>query len=109
MARQLIDVHRIDVSGLSNPTYDVIPADGVEFTNTGNEILHIKAPSAATITITTPATVNGGLAIDDKTESLGAGDEIFLTDLDKRYFNNQDGTVYVDSDVTDTEILVFKG
>lgn len=107
MARAMITSDRITSAGLMNPTYDVIGVDGVEFANTGNEIVHIKAPSAATITIVTSATV-AGLEIADKTISLGIGEEVFLADLDKKYYNTGDGTVYIDSDVTDTEILIFR-
>lgn len=107
MARAMVDVQKIVSTGLINPSVTTIPADGVEFKNTGNEIIYINAPSAADITIITDATVADGLEINDRTISLSAGDEMYITGLDKRYYNNTDGTVYINSTVTDTEVAIF--
>lgn len=107
MARAMVDVQRVGSSGVTNPTYTAIPADGVEFANTGTELVIVKAPSAADITFVTDGTVDG-LSIEDKTVSLAIDDEYMITGLSKKYFNTVDGTVMVDSTQTDTEIAVIK-
>lgn len=108
MARATVNVQRIDSQGKTNPTYDTIPADGVEFKNSGKQMVHIIAPTAADITITTPATVNGDLAIDDRSFSLSIDDELFVGSFSKKYYNTEDGMVQIDSTETDTEIAVFQ-
>lgn len=107
MARAMVDVQRVNSAGVTNPTYTVFPVDGVEFVNTGTEIIIINAPTAATVTFITDATIDG-LTIEDKTVSLGIGDEYMISGLSKQYFNTPDGTVMVDSTQTDTEIAVIK-
>jgi len=109
MARAMVDVQKVDATGVTNPTYTVIGVDGVEFANTGREIVIINAPTAADLTFITDATVGEGLAIDDRTVSLGAGDEFMIANLSKKYYNTVDGTVMIDSSETDTEIAVIKG
>jgi hypothetical protein len=107
MARAMVDVQRVGSSGVTNPTYTTIGVDGVEFANTGTELVIIKAPTAADITFITDGTVDG-LSIEDKAVSLALGDEYMVTGLSKKYFNTVDGTVQVDSTATDTEIAVIK-
>jgi len=107
MAREMINTQRVNSAGLT-PTYTTMTVDGIEFSNTGNEIVHIKATTAAEITITTDATIDDGLTIEDRTISVGSGEEVFITGLDKRYYNTVDGTVYIDSDQTDTDIAILK-
>lgn len=107
MARIMLDVQKVGSSGLTNPTYTAMTADGVEFANTGTELVIIKTPTAADVTFITDATVDG-LAIDDKTVSLSLDDEYMITGLSKQYFNTVDGTVMVDSTEVDTEIAVIK-
>ncbi|MFW5981478.1 MAG: hypothetical protein ACOCRU_02755 [bacterium] len=108
MAREMVDTQRIDSNGITNPTYTTIGADGVEFANTGTEIVIIKAPTAADITFVTDATVDGGLSIEDKEVSLSADDEYMISNLSKKYFNTIDGTVMINSSETDTEIIILK-
>lgn len=108
MARATVNVQRIGVKGTKNPTYDVIGVDGVEFKNNGKQIAHIVTPTAAAITITTPATVNGDLAIDDRSFSMGIDDELFVGGFSKQYYNTEDGMVQIDSDQTDTTIAVYQ-
>lgn len=109
MARETLSVERIDTQGVTNPTYTTIGEDGVEFKNDGKVMAHIKASTATTVTVTTPATVNGDLDIDDRTYDLEADDEILVGGFSKRYYNTDEGMVEIDSDETDAEILVFKG
>lgn len=108
MARTMVSVQKVDANGVTNPTYTAVGVDGVEFPNSGNELVIIKAPTAADVTFITDATVDGGLSIEDLTVSLALNDEYMISDLSKRYFNTVDGTVYVDSTQTDTEIAVIK-
>lgn len=108
MARQDVNVADIDTQGITNPSYTVIGTDGIAFKNDGRVLAHVVAPSAATLTIATPATVNGDLQIDDRTFSLAIDDELLIGKFDIKYYNNADGEVLVDSDVNDTEIFVFK-
>jgi len=107
MARQLVDSQKITSTGLTNPTITTIPADGVEFKNTGKEIIYLNAPTSADITIVTDATVADGLDINDRTINMSLDDEVYITDLDKRYYNTADGTVMIDSTETDTEVAIF--
>lgn len=107
MARAMVSPQRVTSSGITNPTYTTIGVDGVEFENTGNEVLLINAPSAGDITFITDATVDG-LEINDKTISLSASDELVISNLSKQYYNTVDGTVKIDSTVTDMEIAVLK-
>lgn len=108
MARTMVNTDRISSAGLKNPTYTTIPTEGVEINNNGTEIIHIKAVTAGAITIITDATIDDGLTIEDRVINLGANEEVFVTGLDKKYYNTVDGTVLIDSDQTDTEIAVFK-
>lgn len=108
MAREMVDVQKVDSNGVTNPEYTTIGADGVEFSNSGTEIIIIKAPTAADITFITDATVEGGLKIEDKEVSLSGDDEYFISNLSRRYFNTVDGTVQIDSTETDTEIAIIK-
>ncbi len=88
--------------------YTAITADGVYISNpTSRVIVHVKATTAASITVSTAYTYNG-LTFQDRVIALGAGEECFIGPFDRTIYN-QSGTqeVWIDSDQLDTQILAL--
>jgi hypothetical protein len=110
MARAALTVQSLTDAGLNTDgKYTTMTAEGVSFANqTGfsKVILHIKATTAAQITIQTYQTING-LAVADRIVSIGAGEDMFIGPFPTSLYNQLDGTVLVDSDQLDTQILAF--
>ena len=93
-------------------TYDACNADGNYFANTGNEFIHIVNAAVAdqTITIATPATVDG-LAVADRSVVVTASEERFIGPFPTATYNDGDGRVQLtyDAVVTLTVALLKLG
>lgn len=77
----------------------IVPAgvQGDFWENSGREALIVwnASGSPVTVTITTPVTVDGNLAVADLTNSVGAGKLAFLGPFSKSIYNDGDGLVKV--------------
>lgn len=98
MARTTLSVQDTTLAGLT-PTYTAVDAaNGMQFANDGNVILHFKngGGGAITVTLQTPGKVSG-VDIVDPTVTVPAtnGDKMVRT-LDPSVFNQADGNVYLD-------------
>ena len=107
MARETITVEKIDIDSL-NATYTTMTVDGIAFLNSNKTFLHIVAPSAAVITIITPYTANEGLALEDRIISIAIGEEVFVGPFSPKIYEQNDGTIFVNSDQLDTDIAALK-
>jgi len=106
MARASVSVQDVVVGGL-NASYDTMTGDGISFENGSNVFAHVKATTGATITITTPATFEG-LDLEDRTISVSGGEEQFIGPFNSKIYEQSDGTVYIDTDQTDTDIAILR-
>lgn len=108
MARTVLTSQTTNRSGLTVSYTAGDAANGHEFNNDGEtKIVHVKNGGVGTLTITipTPGTVDG-LAIADRTVTVGAGVEMFIGPFkNSRYGNNGASAgsglvdVYLDLDV----------
>jgi len=109
MARTQITVQSITRSGLQ-PTNTALIADGHKFLNDG-KLTFIQVENGATaftLTIQTPKTVDG-LAVAERTISIGTNEEHLIGPFPADTYNQADGMVYLDySDVTDGTVSVLK-
>jgi len=90
-------------------TQPAAEAGGDVFPNTGKELLLIKNGSASpiTLTIATPATVDG-LAVSDRTVAIPAGETHLLGPFPTSYYNNASGQVALTySDATSVTVAVL--
>lgn len=109
MARTEISVQAISRDGLQ-PTYSALIADGHMFKNDGEHMfLHVKNDiTPFTLTIQTPQTVDG-LAVAEKTVSIGTSEEQFVGPFPVRTYNQASDLVYVDySNVTDGTVAALR-
>lgn len=77
------------------PTYAAASAGGDTFVNgDGRVILHVKNGSGASIdvTITTPYSLRGGIAVDDPVTAVPAGEDRMIGPFDPAVFNAAAGT-----------------
>jgi len=74
--------------------YSAAAAGGDDFVNTGKEFIHIRNASVGdiTVTIVTPATVDG-LAVADRAVVVTAAEERFIGPFQTTYYNNSSGKV----------------
>ena len=104
-----LTVQTISRTGLE-PTYGSAAAGGDEFANSGDEFIHIKNGDASshTLTIETPATVDG-LAVADRTVSIPAGEERMVGPFQAATYNDSGGLVQLTYDgVTSVTIAIIK-
>ena len=90
--------------------YDACNADGNYFTNTGNEFIHIVNAAVAdqTITIATPATVDG-LAVADRAVAIPASEERMIGPFPASVYNDANSKVQMTFDAVVTlTIAVIK-
>lgn len=110
MARTELTVQDIVRSGLE-ATYTAANGDGHYFSNDGKRtFIHVVNGDASdnTVTIQTPATADS-LAITDRTVVVTAGEERMIGPFPTQYYNQSDGTVYVDhSNTTSGTIAAIK-
>ena len=99
MARTALTEQTVTSAGLK-ATYEAANGDGNSFNNTSRTVFHVKnaAVGAITLTFNTPGTVDG-LAVAERTVSVGAGEEYFWRGAPSVYnqISGADvGKVYVD-------------
>jgi len=103
-----LSVQTIPLAGVK-PSYTAAAAAGDEFANNGRTFLHVKnsSVSAITVTLTTPASIDG-VAITDPTISVPGGEERMIGPFPQSIFNNANGRVAVGySAVTDVTVAAF--
>ena len=90
-----LTVTPITRSGIALPS-TAAGASGDVFTNTGKEALIVNNGGGVdtTVTITTPCTVDG-LAVGDRTVTVGASATKIIGPFPTGYYNNTDGQVAV--------------
>jgi len=91
-------------------TYASCAAGGDEFVNTGDEFIHIKNAAVAdqTVTIATPATVDG-LAVADRAVVITASEERFIGPFPSSTYNDANSKVQLTYDAVITmTIAVLK-
>lgn len=105
---------QIVVKGGLEPAYtNATASDGDMFSNTGKEFVHIVngGGSPCVVTVPTPATV-AGLAIEDKTVTVPAGEDRMIGVFEPGYYNQSGankGKCYVEYDqVTTVTIAVIR-
>ena len=104
-----LSVQTISRDGLE-ATYDAAAGGGDEFTNSGDEFIHIKNGdvSAMTLTIVTQATVDGQ-AVGDRTVAVPAGEERIVGPFPTGTYNDGTGKVQLTySAVTSLTIAALK-
>lgn len=109
MARAALTVYTPAAAG-TQITKTAMAADGFSFAFSGkNDVIHIdNGATAMVITLPTPAT-SGGLAIADRTVSIGSNESWVIGGLSRIYVQS-DGSVHIDTDdATDGEIYVTSG
>jgi hypothetical protein len=94
MARTALTVQQIVRAGLT-PSYSAANVDGHSIANGGErEFLHVKTGSTACdVTIVTPGTVDG-LAVADRTISIGTSSERMIGPFPRAQYNQADETVH---------------
>lgn len=110
MARAALTVYVPTSSGVQI-TKTAMAADGFSFVYAGRgDEIHIdNGATAMVITIPTPKTVDG-LAVADRTVSVGSNESFVIGDLGKDTYIQTDGTIHVDTDdATDGTIHVTRG
>lgn len=111
MARTDLTPQQIGRTGLA-PSY--VSADGANqnaFLNDGRTFLHVKngGGSSITVTIDTPITVDGVLAVGNLAVGVTNGQERIIGPFPPNIYNQTDGKVYVDwSAVTSVTVAAFR-
>ena len=95
-----------------NPHYHTPFSDANDYKvrNDGNVILLCRngTGSAATITITTPGTVDGDLAVPDRVVSVPVNGERVIADLDPAIYNSGLDLSFIVRDHTNLRIAVIQ-
>lgn len=105
----VLTVQTIAIAGLE-PTYAAAAGGGDSFPNTGDQFLHVKNGGVGdvTVTLTTPATVEG-VAIADPTVVVTAGEDRMIGPFPPSIFNDGNGRVAVGySGVTSVTVAAIK-
>ncbi len=94
------------------PTFVAAAGGGDTVVNDGRIMLYIKNGDASpiTVTITTPVSLRGGIAVDDPVTTVPATDEEIIGPFDPTLFNAADGTgvAIAYSAVTSVTIAVIR-
>jgi len=104
-----LTVEEIVRAGLE-PTFNAAAGGGDEFENSGSEFIHVKNghSGAQTVTIATPATVDG-LAVADRAVAVPAGEERVIGPFPRSTYNDAAGKVQLTySGVTLLTLAVMK-
>lgn len=99
----------INRTGLE-PSFASCASGGDEFVNNGNEFIYVKNGDGSphTVTIATPATVDG-LAVADREVAVPAGEERIIGPFPKATYDDTAGKVQLTYDaVTSLTIAVLK-
>ena len=108
MAYTSLTIQTVSKSGLE-PTYTAATlTDGEMWRNSGKEFIHVinAGGSPCVVTVATPATISG-LAIEDKTVSVPAGEDRMIGTFEPGLYNNpasgtDAGKIYVSYDQVTT-------
>lgn len=107
MARTALTAQQVAPTGLS-PSYSAANADGHQFANDGNTLLHVKngGAGACVVTVQTPQQI-AGLDVAEQAITIPAGEERLIGRLRPATYNRPTGaadpnTVYVDFDAVDS-------
>lgn len=97
MARTLLTSQAAVETGLAATYTAADGTNGNTYVLVPHRLLHVKngSASAITVTITTPLTVNG-LAVADRTISIAAGADQFISLNTSSAYMQPDGTAWVD-------------
>jgi hypothetical protein len=100
MARASLTAQETGSSGQAVTMTNTASADGISFANTGREMVLLEndTEGAVTVTVQTPAEIDGDLAIAERTLSVASGAIATIGPFSKQYYNQSDGAVYVDFD-----------
>jgi hypothetical protein len=104
-----LSVQQISRTGIT-PTYGSCAGGGDEFVNSGEEFIHIKNghTSPQTVTIATPATVDG-LAVADRPVEVTNAEERIIGPFPVSTYNDANGKVQLTYDgVVSLTIAIFK-
>lgn len=111
MARTILASQAPPAAGVA-PTYAAADAaEGMQFTNSGNTIIHVKngGAGALTVTVPTPGAVDG-LQLDDRTIAVPAGAERVVCLRNERLYRQADGSTHLNfSTGTSVTVAAFEG
>jgi hypothetical protein len=90
------------------PTFVSVDIGGDTFVNDGRVLIYIKNGDASpiTVTITTPLSLRGGIAVDDPETTVPATDEEVLGPFDPTIFNAADGSGVEVNYSADTSVTI---
>jgi hypothetical protein len=90
------------------PTFVSANIGGDTFVNDGRVLLYVKNGDASpmVVTITTPLSLRGGIAVDDPETTVPATDEEVLGPFDPTIFNAPDGSGVAVEYSADTSVTV---
>jgi hypothetical protein len=98
MPRAALGLQQVVRNGLT-PSYGAANAAGHSLPNSGKEMIHVKTTTnAIVVTIQTPVAVDG-LAVAERTISIGTSSERMIGPFPPGTYNQADGSVYIDLDV----------
>jgi hypothetical protein len=100
MPRTALTVREVVLAGVTMGEVSVDAANGMSFSNIGNETIFYMRTAGTVITVTfrVPAKVKG-LTITDVVVVMGATASLLIGPFPSEIFNQVDGTVYVDFSV----------
>jgi hypothetical protein len=99
MPRTALTVQQVTRTGSRRRIRPATDPAGTRCPTAGKEMIHVKTTTnAVVVTIQTPGTVDG-LAIADRTVSIGTSSERMIGPFPPSYYNQADGAVYIDFDV----------
>ena len=107
MARTELTVQSIIKTGLTPSYSQPANTDGIKFDNDGVRVFFAVLNSTSTIstiTIQTPQTADG-LALSERTVTVGAAVEKWIGPFAVATYNQSDGMVYVDLSATTTHTI----
>lgn len=106
----LLATQEIDLDGLG-AAYSAAAGGGDTFNPDEDTFIHVKNGSGASITVTvvTPGTAAGGLAIGDSVTSVPAAGDRFIGPFPREHFGKSDGIADITySGVTSLTLAVLK-
>jgi hypothetical protein len=109
MARTNINVTDASKSGTVLSYVAADAANGMEFSNSGEEVLHVKNSDTAGKTVTLKSVPCSHGRYGDLSITVAAGEERVIGPFDTHLFNQQNGKVNVDfSAATSVTVCVVK-
>lgn len=100
MPRQTLVAEPLVAAGLVATYATPVIADGIEFTCTGKEVLHVKNAGGGSTNVTIGVTAAfDGLDVPDRVVAVAAGAEKFIGPLSTATHRQADNMAYVDFNV----------